>query len=124
MAAERIGGVIRLRLDGNLRRAKGSFKYNLGRRKREMVVGTDSVHGYKEMIQVPYIEGIITDKYDVRSDDILNFTGEATLQLNNGKTIVLSNSVYTNEGEFDTEEGELGVRFEGTSAQEILGRQN
>ena len=40
---------------------RGTFTYHLGIPKREAVIGPDRVHGYKEMPQVAYIEGAITE---------------------------------------------------------------
>lgn len=118
--ATRIGGIIRLRLNGVLKKAKGDFSYNMGANKREMKAGADGVHGYVEMIQIPFIEGAITDESEVNVNDILNFTGEVVLELNNGKTVVLSNAVYASEGGIGTAEGEIEARFEGMSCREIL----
>lgn len=118
--ATRIGGIIRLRLNGTLKKAKGDFTYNMGRNKREMKVGADGVHGYTEMPQVPFIEGAITDESEIGVNDVLDFTGEVVLELNNGKTVVLSDAVYSSEGGIGTAEGEIEARFEGMSCREIL----
>lgn len=44
----RIGGVISLKVDGDMYFAKGNFTYNIGIPRKEGVVGSDRVHGYKE----------------------------------------------------------------------------
>jgi len=41
-----------------------------------------------------------------------------TLQVANGKTIVLRNAWFAGEGTVQTEEGNIAVRFEGLSATE------
>ena len=61
MANNRVGGIIELKVNSSLLSAKGNFTYNIGRNKKEAVLGADNVHGYKEMPQVPFIEGEITD---------------------------------------------------------------
>ena len=61
----RRSGTIYLRIDGTQYDARGSFTYSLGPPKREAIVGPDGVHGYKEMPQVPYIEGEIVDSRDL-----------------------------------------------------------
>lgn len=116
----RIGGIIFVQINGELQQAKGEFTYSLGVAKKEMVVGSDGVHGYKEMPQVPYIEGALTDYTELdlealqKSKDVT-----VTLQLANGKTMVLERAVYASEGAVSTEEGEIEARFEGMSAREI-----
>ena len=44
-----------------------------------------------------------------------------TLELNNGKVVVLKNASYTAEGDTTTEEGEMQLRFEGLDAEVIAG---
>lgn len=48
----RIGGVISLKVDGDMYFAKGNFTYNIGIPRKEGVVGSDRVHGYKETPQI------------------------------------------------------------------------
>ena len=118
--ANRISGIIYLRIDGVRRNAKGNFTWNLGQPKREMIVGADGVHGFKEMPQVPFIEGEITDTSDLSVTDLVNLTDvTVTLELANGKIIVLRNAVYTADGNVQTEEGNVQIRFEGVSAEEL-----
>jgi hypothetical protein len=120
MANRRIGGVIFLTLNGEMLQAKGEFTYNIGIPKKEMVVGADGVHGFKEMIQVPFIEGAITDS-DTLDLATLQKTRDATitLQLANGKTIAIEEAIYAAEGSGKTEEGEIEVRFEGIRGREL-----
>lgn len=120
MANRRIGGILELKLDGSILQAKGSFTYNLGIPKKEMVVGSDFVHGFKELPQVPYIEGQITDSDELdlealrRSRDVT-----VTLNLANGKIIVIEEAIEASDGSGTTEEGELEVRFEGIRGREV-----
>ena len=116
----RIGGIMFLKIKGTQFRAKGNFTYNLGKPKREGIVGADEFHGYKETPQIPSIEGAITDSGDLKVEDILDLTeGRATLDLANGKTIVLRDCYYAGDGNITTEEGEIELRLEGASAEEI-----
>jgi len=120
MASRRIGGILELKVDGNQYLVKGSFTYNLGIPKKEMIVGMDGVHGYKETPQVPFIEGSITDTADISVSDLrklINVT--AVLRLANGKTISIEEAVEASDGDVTTEEGEIQVRFEGTKGTEI-----
>jgi len=116
----RRGGVLFLKKDGEIFDAKGNFTYNLGAPKRDGIVGPDRVHGYKEVPQIPFIEGEITDSSTVNLSAFLNTTDSTlTLELANGKTFVLRNSWYAGEGNVQTEEGNVQVRFEGLSAEEV-----
>lgn len=120
MADKRIGGIIELKVSGNQYQAKGNFTYNLGIPKKEMVVGSDAVHGYKELPQVPYIEGAITDSPDILISELRSLRDVTViLRLANGKVISLEESVEASDGDVTTEEGEAQVRFEGTRATEI-----
>jgi hypothetical protein len=120
MAVNRVGGAIELKIGGVMRDAKGSFTYNKGAVKREAILGPTGVVGYKEMAQVPFLEGAITDKGNLDLDDIVGVTDETiTLTLGNGKVFVLRNAWYAGDGNVTTEEGEIEVRFEGKGADEV-----
>lgn len=99
--------------------AKGSFTYNLWHAKRDAIVGYDQVHGFKELPQVPSIEGIITDSGTLDVEVILIQDATITLELVNGKVILLSEAWYTHEGGITIEEGEIPVLFQGIKAEEI-----
>lgn len=109
----RRAGIIYLKIDGALQEAKGSFSYNLGHPKRDGIVGADGIHGYKETPQIPFIEGAITDSSQINLEKLV-LLDEVTvhLELNNGKTVVLSNAWFAGEGTPTTEEAEIPVRFE------------
>ena len=120
MPQNRRGGIIFLQIDGETLDAKGNFTYNLGRPMREAVVGHDNVHGYKEVPQVAFIEGEITDRGTLDLSGVLQ-ADEVTVTLNlaNGKTVVLRDAWFSGEGTGNTEEGNVAVRFEGRDAEEI-----
>lgn len=101
--------------------AKGEFTYNLGLPKREAIVGRDGIHGFKETPQVAYVEGSITDRGTLDVAALAKGTGlTITLQLANGKTIVLGNAYFAADGAIKTDEAEIEVRWEGSSpAKEI-----
>ncbi|WP_297668990.1 phage tail tube protein [uncultured Desulfovibrio sp.] len=109
----RRAGRIYVKVDGQQYDAKGDFTYNLGADKRDAIVGADGIHGYKETPQIPFIEGAFTDAPDLDLQKLAegdNLT--VTLELVNGKTIVLSNAWFAGEGGVTTGEGEISVRFE------------
>ncbi len=118
--SNRIGGIISFKVDGTSFFAKGDFTYRVNPTKKEMIVGSDKTHGYKETPQVQYIEGAITDRSNLdlaAMQAIVDAT--VTLDLANGKTIVLRQACYASEGEVSTAEGEVAVRFEGMDGEEI-----
>lgn len=120
MATQRVGGTVFVKVDGTQYKVKGSWTYNLGQPMREEVVGSDSVHGYTEKPQAPYISGAITDDSETDLKSLLNITG-ATIQMElaNNKIIVLEQAFFSGEGSGTTEEGEVEVKFVGISAEEI-----
>lgn len=109
----RVGGIIRVNVDGREVRAKGGFTYNLGLPKRDAVIGTSEVHGYTEKPQPAFIEGAITDTADLDLKALMRATNATViLDLANGKTVVLRDAYYAAEGEGSTEEGEVKVKWE------------
>lgn len=117
---QRRGGIIFVKVNGQQLDAKGNFTYNLGVGIRETIVGSDAVHGYSEKPQAAFIEGEITDNSQLdlaalaKTDD-----ATITLELANGKVVVLRNAWAAGEFTGNTDEGNIGVRFEGLSAEEI-----
>ncbi len=118
--AQPVGGTIYFKVDGDMYMAKGNFTYNLGKTKRSAVVGADGVHGYKAEHQVPFIEGEITDESDLDLAGFLDLTGvTATLELANGKVIVLREAWNASDGTGNSDEGNISIRFEGMSCEEV-----
>ncbi len=118
--SQRKGGIIQVAANGVLYDCKGAFDYNLGRAKRESIVGSDRVHGFKETPQVPYIEGKVTDRASLDLNALLVMENATiTLTLANGKTVVLGGAIYAADGKVNTEEGEIEVRFEGDTCEEV-----
>jgi len=116
----RRAGILFFKVDGTQYDAKGGFTYNLGAAKREAIVGSDAVHGYKETPQVPFIEGEITDRSDLDLEKLLNLDGvTVTLELANGKVVLLRDAWYAGDGDVGTEEANIQVRFEGLSGEEV-----
>ncbi len=120
MADQRRAGLIQLKINGETLDAKGNFSYNLGAPKREPIVGSDGVHGYREVPQVSFIEGAITDRGTldvsqlVRGKDLT-----VTLTLGNDKMITLNDAWYSAEGTGSSDEGEIAVKWDAFSAEEV-----
>jgi tail tube protein len=118
MSGQRRGGIISVQVNGTVLDAKGSFSFNLGRPKREGIVGADGMHGYKETPQPGFIEGAITDRSTLDLKTITDLTdGTVTLETAAGKIVVLRDAYYAGEGTGTTEEGEFPVRFEGVAEE-------
>lgn len=116
----RVGGLIELKVNGVIYSAKGNFSYNLGHIKRTAVVGADRPHGFSGLPQVPFIEGEITDNIGLDLEAVLDFDEETcTLLLATGKTIALKEGWYAGDGTGQTEEGNIGFRMEGMSAEVV-----
>jgi hypothetical protein len=112
MAIHRRGGILSFNIDGQVYEAKGNFTYNLGYPLREEVIGADGVHGYKETHQASYIEGEFTDSVNVDLAALVNISDvTVTLSLGNGKAIVLRQAWYSGDGNVQTEEGNITVKF-------------
>lgn len=120
MSQKRVGGIIYFRIAGVLHRAKGNFSYNLGRPKREAVVGSDGVHGFKETPQVGFIEGAITDSQELDKEALVEAKDvDSDLELANGKVIHAHQGWFAADGTGTTEEGEFEVRIESDLVEEI-----
>lgn len=118
--ANRRSGKLSLQVNGTVYDAVGEFTYNLGQPKREGLVGPDKVHGYKELPQIPMIEGEIRDAQDLDVAQFLNLTNATiTLELANGKTVMLREAWYAGDGNVGSEEANIEMKFEGISAEEI-----
>lgn len=120
MAEQRRAGLIQLQVNGEVFDAKGSFSYNLGRPKREPMIGSDGVHGFKETAQVAMIEGQITDRGTLDLATVV--TGKdltVHLTLGNSKVIVLRDAWFAGDGNASSEDAEIAVRWEGANAEEI-----
>jgi len=110
----RVAGIVHIQVNGEVFAAKGDWTYNLGRPMREPIIGSDSVHGYKETPQAGFIEGEFTDQGTLDLDALLELKGATvTADLANGKMIVVSNAYYAGDGNVSTAESNLSVKFFG-----------
>ena len=118
--SQRRAGLIQVQVNGASYDAKGHWSYNLGRPKREPIVGADGVHGYKETPQVAFIEGEITDRGNLDVASLTAIDGATvTLTLANGKVVTLRAAWFAGDGTVSTEEANIAARFEGKGAEEI-----
>lgn len=120
--ANRVGGIIQLKVNGEYLNAKGNFTYGYGKETRTTIKGSDKIHGYTSEVGVPFIEGEITDDGELSMDTIASIIdGTVTLELGNGKIFALYSAWSVNPDGISgqTEEGNIGIRFEGKSAKEV-----
>ncbi len=120
--ANRVSGIIQFSIDGETYFAKGNFTYSYGYEGRETIKGADGIHGYKSMVNVPMIEGAITDTGTLDTKKLSQIVDStATLALGNGKAFVLRNCWSTNPDGIQgtTEESEIAIRLEGKSAEDV-----
>lgn len=117
---QRRGGIIFVKVNGERIDAKGNFTWDLGVPQREAVVGSDEVHGYMERPKVAFIEGELTDRGSLDLEALFRTTNATvTLELATGKVVILRNAWYAGDGVGNSEEGNVGVRFEGASGEEL-----
>lgn len=116
-----IGGKFTIACDGVAYYASGVFKYGGGFDKREAVMHSAGFAGFKTSVVAPYISGELIDNDSLAISDIANMTSSTiTLDLINGKQIVLRGAYSTNDNglEVDTD-GKITIKFEGQSLEEV-----
>ena len=116
-----IGGRFTFSCDGITYYAQGVFKYGGGFNKRETILHSQGVAGYKETPVAPFISGELIDDGSFPVDQLAQVSSSTiTLDLANGKQIVLRNAYSTNDNglEIDTD-GKITVKFEGVTLEEV-----
>ena len=115
-------GFLNFRIGGTVQRAKGNWTINLGADKRDAVVGADGVHGAKSVPQIPFVEGELTDHADFSLQELIDTEQEdVILELLNGKKYIWPDAWFAGDGNMQTEEGNITVRFESEDAEEMRG---
>lgn len=114
-------GLINLTINGEVYTCKGAFTYNLGRPRREELMGEDGeVAGFATRPQANFIEGSIQDRGDLDLQTLVTFeNATVTLRLANGKTIVQRGASFTGEASVSTENGDIPFRSVGLSCDEV-----
>ena len=117
---ERISGTVYLKVNSVLYSAVGAFTYGLGTKKREAKMSTTGVAGFGETHQAAFAEGEIYDSGDLDLRALTEMTDATlTLELANGKVVVLHKAFFAGDGTGNSEEGKIGIRFEAASGEEI-----
>lgn len=116
----RLSGTLFIKVDGDAYDVVGEFTYDIGSPKREALVGGDKVHGFKETPKVPYVEGEFRDRGTLSLKKLFAIDdATVTLQLANGKIILIRNAWYAGDGTVGSENANIKVRFEGLSGEEV-----
>jgi hypothetical protein len=116
----RIAGVLFLKVNGTQFDVVGDVTYNLGRAKREALVGLDGMHGHKEMPQIAFLKAKIRDRAGLDMSALLLQTDATVVaELANGKGVVLRGGVFTGEGTINAEDATIDAEWSGMSCEEI-----
>lgn len=114
-----LAGIVSLTIDGTSYLVAGDAKYQVSSRKRETLVGQDSVHGFSEMPRAGKISMTLRDRAGLSVTAVAAIVASTiVLELANGKTIVGSNMWNVEDQEVDTADGKVDIVFEGASVQE------
>lgn len=120
MAAQRIGGIAYLKIDGSQWTLKGKAEVMPMTSKKTAVTGQDTVHGFSEMPLAPGFKMTITDLGGVSVQQLQDLDdSNITLECSNGKTWILSGAWLEGEISVNTEEGSYDAEFRGIDMQEL-----
>ena len=116
-----IGGKFTIACDGMAYYASGVFKYSGGFDKREAMMHSDGLAGFKSTPSVAYISGELLNNSSLVLSDIANMTDSTiTLDLSNGKQIVLRGAYSTNDNGLEVvTDGKITIKFEGMSLEQV-----
>lgn len=99
---------------------KGRVRVGMGVGKRTVVIGEDGIHGYTEEHSAPFIQFTATNRSDLNLKALLTGDGNTvTATIPNGKTYTLRDAWCASENEVDLSGGEIELRFEGMSIEEV-----
>jgi len=110
----RIAGTCYVKVDGAQLEVKGGLECPINSRKREPVVASAGVAGFKETVIVPYVKltAILTPDFPrAKLDTATNMT--VTAELANGEVYVLAGAWLANEAAAKGDDGETELEFNG-----------
>jgi hypothetical protein len=118
--AQRFAGIAFLTVDGNQLALRGNFTVSPSAVERTMIAGQDGVHGYQELPRVPWIEAEISTVPGLLLEDLEAETDSTVIaQLANNMQYTLTNSTCKAGFENNTRDGQVRVRWEGLTCEEI-----
>lgn len=116
-----IGGAAAAKIGGRQVALRGAFKYSTQRDVKTVVRGQDATtHGYTTKPRAPFVEMEVSHVKGWTVRDYEEINGQTVVvDLNNGKTVTLTNSVVVGEIDIDHEEGKTTIRLEGDEGEEV-----
>ncbi len=109
-------GVAYATVDGEPVDVKGAVEYNLGLPMREAVVGVGGMHGVKETDRAPWVQFTVTRPEAKVLQKLLNaHDATATVGFRDGTVFTVAESTFVGEGDINSEEDEVQLRYEGRS---------
>jgi len=119
--ANRIAGIAFMKVNGQQYPLRGNFTVSPSQFERAGIAGQDYVHGYSELPRVPWIEGDVSlvPEFSIEQLDVIT-NATVTAELANGHNYVLREAWCKSALELNTHDGQVRVRFEGISCDEIM----
>ena len=118
--ANALAGTATIAVDGRNYLLEGSFRYSPSRANRETLTGMDGVHGYKETPVAGFMSATLRDTQGLSVSDLNAMTNvTVTVQLANGKVVVMRNAWTAGVQEVDSVDGKVDVRWEGPQVLEL-----
>lgn len=118
MANKRLAGTCFIKVDGEQIEISGGVEAPLNDKKREPVVGSSAVAGYKETVITPYVKltailvpGFPRDKIS-SADDM-----SITVEFANGDVYTLANAWLASESAHKGDDGTVDLEFNGFKGQ-------
>ncbi len=110
----RLAGICYIKVNGTQLEVEGGVEIPLVDEKKEPVVGSTGVKGYKSSVEVPYIKlsALFTPDFPL---DLLKTNDDMTVtaELPNGRVYVLSHAWVADAPSFKGDDGKLDLTFNG-----------
>jgi len=116
-----IGGAASAKIGGRQVALRGSFKYSSQTKVKTAVFGQDgTMHGHTTKPRAPFVEMEVSHIKGWTVADYEEIDGQTVVvDLDNGKTLTLTNSIVVGEVDIDHEEGKTTLRLEGDNLDEV-----
>jgi hypothetical protein len=113
-----VAGQCYLKINGNQYNLREGLNLSLDKEEGESIVGQDQYHGIMIKPKVCFIEGVITDTFELNIKEFSAFRDvTVTVELANGKTGMLRQANQIKALELETETGKIAFRFEGPDGE-------